>query len=340
MKLSVVIKSKDEADRLRLTLASLARQSMPADVVVVDDGSRDHTQAVIAEAGRDMPLRTLRHDRPMGRCVTANAGARIADGDIVIFLDGDTLAGPGFVAAHAEAHARTAMLCGRGETYHLRQTRALLDPETASPMPGHEARLARLPPAEREALKVTRRQIAEDFDAIDRRAVPGIYPGAGPRALYDMEVSALREHPECGVLWAAASGSNFSVGREAFLSCGGFDEALDINAHRELALRLCLNGGRIGFVDGARSYHLTHRSGWRDPLTEVSGWETVFYRRHPIKAVKLLAVLWASLSDASPIPREARFTTLRDMERAALGESDVDYDAVRRLIPGLASIPA
>jgi glycosyltransferase involved in cell wall biosynthesis len=203
MNLAVVVRSKDEADRLRLTLASLARQSLPANVVVVDDGSRDHTQTVITEAARDMPLRSVRHDRPLGRCAASNAGAWIADCDVLIFLDGDTLAGPGFVAAHAEAHARTAMLCGRGETHHLRQTRALLDPETASPKPGQEARLARLPPAEREALKVTRRQIAEDFAAIDHRAVPGIYPGAGPRALYDMEVAALREHPDCGVLWAA-----------------------------------------------------------------------------------------------------------------------------------------
>jgi hypothetical protein len=93
----------------------------------------------------------------------------------------------------------------------------------------------------------------------------------------------------------------------------------------------------MGLVAGARTYHMTHRSGWRDPLVE-SDWEAVFYRRHPIAAVKLLSVLWASLADASPVPPEARITSLPELARAARGETGVDYDAVRRLIPGLASL--
>ena len=47
---SVIIRSKDEADRLRLTLTSLACQSEPPEVVVVNDGSSDHTRDVIAKA--------------------------------------------------------------------------------------------------------------------------------------------------------------------------------------------------------------------------------------------------------------------------------------------------
>ena len=126
----------------------------------------------------------------------------------------------------------------------------------------------------------------------------------------------------------------FLSGEKRFLQSGGFDERLDNNEHRELALRLCQTGGRMGFIAGARTYHLTHRSGWRNPLVET-GWESVFYERHPITAVKLLAVLWASLSDKSPIPKHARITSLPELERAARGETNVDYDSIRRLIPGL-----
>jgi glycosyltransferase involved in cell wall biosynthesis len=43
LSLSVVIRSRDEADRLRLTLTSLGRQTVEVEVVVVDDGSTDHT---------------------------------------------------------------------------------------------------------------------------------------------------------------------------------------------------------------------------------------------------------------------------------------------------------
>jgi GT2 family glycosyltransferase len=339
MSISVVIRSKDEAGRLKLTLASLARQSAAAEVVVVDDGSRDETPGVIEEARRAMALTVVRHETPRGRAAAANAGARAATGHVLLFLDGDTMAGPDFVAAHAAAHERDERLCGRGETFHLRQTRLLLDPETATPQPDQAERLARLPMAEREAMKVTRRQIADDFGAIERRASPGVYPGAAPRALYELEIAALRDHPECSALWVAASGSNQSVRRDVFLAQGGFDETLGhIVEHRELPLRLCQAGWHMGFVTGARSYHLIHRSGWAgvDPLQQQQ-WEEDLYRRHPLPVVKLLVVLWASLACPSPVPPEARILSLPALERAARGETGIDYEAIRGKIPGFAS---
>jgi hypothetical protein len=140
------------------------------------------------------------------------------------------------------------------------------------------------------------------------------------------------------VLWAAASGSNQSVSRTAFLDAGGFDERLDINEHRELALRLCTAGARMAAVDGAFCYHLTHRSGWRDPLSETR-WEQVFYAAHPILAVKLLAVFWAGLAPSRDLPPEARIDSLPALEAAARGGTGVDYDAVRRGL-GLPALPA
>jgi GT2 family glycosyltransferase len=339
MTITVVIRSKDEADRLRLTLTSLACQAASAEIIVVDDGSSDRTPQVIAQARRTMSLTAIRHDQPRGRAAAANAGARAASRDILVFLDGDTLAGPGFVAAHEAAHARNRTLCGRGETYHIRQTRLLLDPEAGTPQPGQAERLARLPAAERAAMKVTRQQIAEDFAAIDRRASPGVYPGAGPRALYELEIAALRDHPDCTVLWMAASGSNLSVRRDAFLAHGGFDETLGhIIDHREMPLRLCQSGCRMGFVPGARSYHLIHRSGWTgaDPLQHPQ-WDANLYRRHRLPEVRLLVVLWASLADPSPVPPAARILSLPALELAARGETGIDYEAVRRAIPGFAA---
>jgi hypothetical protein len=182
---------------------------------------------------------------------------------------------------------------------------------------------------------VTLAQVLHDFASIERRATPGIYPGSAPRRLCELEMTALREHPDCSVLWAAASGCNWSVDRLAFLDAGGFDESLDINEHRELALRLCQRGARMVAVDGACSYHLTHRSGWRDPLQDTR-WESAFYAVHPLPVVKLLAVFWASLSPGYAIPAEARITSLPALEEAASRYgSGIDYDAIRRSIPSL-----
>jgi hypothetical protein len=141
-------------------------------------------------------------------------------------------------------------------------------------------------------------------------------------------MEALSDHPDCPVLWAAASGSNQSVARSAFLQAGGFDEELTINEHRELALRL-VQAGLAMVPVGARSYHLTHRSGWRDPLVDTA-WERVFYRRHPSAAVALLAVFWASLGDQVPFPQNARIASLPALAAAAARCGDVrGIDAVR-----------
>ena len=317
MKISVVIRSHNEAPRLRVVLASLEDQPGLDEVVVVDDGSFDDTAKVIAEASRRLPLRGLHHVTAAGRSVAANAGAQAASGDIVIFLDGDMIAGPGLIAAHRARHAEEddALIC-RGSNWHLRCTRTLLDPENGIPFPAHAERHASLSETERNAMRVTSWQVRTAFDAIAVRAQKGIYPGFSPGLLHDSEMQALSETPECPVLWAAASGSNQSVRRADFLAIGGFDACIDINEHRELARRLVLAGARMAAVPAARVYHLVHRSGWRDPMIE-SGWEERFWNRHPAPEVALLPIFWASLSSHPSIPAEKRIVSLSQLAEVA-----------------------
>lgn len=317
MRASVIVRSKDEAPRLRLTLASLAAQTEPAEVVIVNDGSSDQTDSVLDAVANEMPIVVIKHDQPKGRSSAANAGANRASGEVLIFLDGDTLAAPDWVARHMAIHRSRPNVVARGETFHLRCTRFLADPETGSPMPGEEARIERLSEAEVGRMRVTKADVLTNFPSVHARGQPGIYPGAGPRALYELEIQALRDDPQCSVLWAAASGSNQSVCAEAFRKIGGFDSDLTINEHRELALRLCQAGAVMAPADAALTYHMTHRSGWRDPLVDLD-WEHHFYRAHPIAEVALLAVLWGSLSEPSPIPARARIRTLAELASAAL----------------------
>jgi len=125
------------------------------------------------------------------------------------------------------------------------------------------------------------------------------------------------------------------------VATGGFDEIIDNNEHRELALRLLRAGAKMVPVESARSYHMTHRTGWRDPLLDPA-WERRFFALHPCLAVKLLSVFWASLAANSRIPREAQIRSLPDLDRASRGGNGVDYDAVRRmaLLPDLTEIAA
>jgi GT2 family glycosyltransferase len=101
---TVVIATRDRANFLRACLDALAAQSASGrfDVVVVDNGSSDATPAVIAAAA---PLTRGVFVAEPNRGKARNAGIAAAQGRIIIFCDDDTVAPPGFVAAHLSAHA-------------------------------------------------------------------------------------------------------------------------------------------------------------------------------------------------------------------------------------------
>jgi tetratricopeptide (TPR) repeat protein len=73
---------------------------MRAEVVVVDDGSSDETPRVVEAflAGRE-GWRSLRRSAPTSPAAARNAGAALARGDALFFLDGDDLFLPNHLAA-------------------------------------------------------------------------------------------------------------------------------------------------------------------------------------------------------------------------------------------------
>ena len=106
--LSVIIPTHNRKDMLRDTLNSLARQTYPNDyfeVIVIDDGSSDGTQAIV---GEHFPF-TLRYFRQSNQGATAarNLGARQSQADILVFLDDDILLEPGYLAYLIREHGRS-----------------------------------------------------------------------------------------------------------------------------------------------------------------------------------------------------------------------------------------
>jgi len=84
-KLSIVIPTLDEAAGIVAQLQLLQPlRARGHEVIVVDGGSRDGT------AGLARPLADRVLDAPRGRAVQMNAGARLATGDILLFLHADT----------------------------------------------------------------------------------------------------------------------------------------------------------------------------------------------------------------------------------------------------------
>jgi rSAM/selenodomain-associated transferase 2 len=85
--LAIIIPTLNEEGQLAATLAALPGD---VEVVVVDGGSRDATQAIAVESGARLLV-----SEP-GRARQMNMGGRQASADILLFLHADTLLPPGF----------------------------------------------------------------------------------------------------------------------------------------------------------------------------------------------------------------------------------------------------
>jgi len=312
VKISVIIISKDEQPRLRLSLLALARQTIDwgrdAEIILVDDNSRVPIGAETIPADGPQP-RLVRNDPGKGRSASRNAGAQLARGRRLLFLDGDVLMSPRAVELHA---ALADDELGRGEQRHLRGTRFFKDPRSGEPWPGKEERVRSM--GNLAPHMVTEEMVSTlPYERLLERSEVAIYPGASPRKLYDLEMGSLRAGSVPLANWMAASGHNFSIPTRTFIAAGGFPLDISINEHRELALRLCRDGARVVPVDGAVSLHLTHREGYRDPMKGEDDWEQAFARRHPYE-LQLMMRFWRTLGADPTLAEAERLPTLESVD--------------------------
>jgi len=111
--LSVVVPTRDTRTLTLRCLATLVPQFPPdAEVIVVDDDSRDDTVAALAAT--HSAARVVRLAPARGFTVAANAGLAVATGELLWLLNSDTEVKPGAVAALRAAFGRTARLGAAG----------------------------------------------------------------------------------------------------------------------------------------------------------------------------------------------------------------------------------
>jgi glycosyltransferase involved in cell wall biosynthesis len=84
--------------------SALAQIPAPHEVLVVDDGSKDNTRAVVEAYGAPVRYVPLGHG---GVSAARNAGAALVSGDFVVFLDADDLLEPGYFSACHAALSRS-----------------------------------------------------------------------------------------------------------------------------------------------------------------------------------------------------------------------------------------
>ncbi len=101
LKVTVAIPTYNRADYLRQTLAGLVAQQFPRhhyEILVIDNNSRDHTAAVVAEFAAAQPAPRLIREEKQGLDHARNRALTEARGEIIVFGDDDILVQPDWLA--------------------------------------------------------------------------------------------------------------------------------------------------------------------------------------------------------------------------------------------------
>ena len=139
---SVVVCHYDQPAQLARTLAALGRQTLrPHEIVIADDGSREPPEPRPlhpSDPAGPIPVRVVTQpDLGFRAAAARNLGARHATGEVLVFLDADTVPEPGFL----EALTRTVARCPDALAVGRRRHADL----SAMPLDGDPAAAPRLP---------------------------------------------------------------------------------------------------------------------------------------------------------------------------------------------------
>jgi 4,4'-diaponeurosporenoate glycosyltransferase len=126
---SVIVPARNEAASLPGLLGSLRAQTTPPrEVIVVDDHSSDATSRIAAEGGATVLASAPLPAGWLGKPWACAQGAAAATGDILVFLDADTVAGPECIGRLAAAVSR---VCGLVSVAPYHQTERLHESASA-----------------------------------------------------------------------------------------------------------------------------------------------------------------------------------------------------------------
>lgn len=120
--LSVVVPVYNEAENVALLVSEIHEglQSLPYEMIFVDDASQDATREKLVELMTDFPsLRAISHQRNAGQSRAIRTGIKAAQSPIIATLDGDGQNDPADIAAlykrlnEADPSQNLAMIGGR-----------------------------------------------------------------------------------------------------------------------------------------------------------------------------------------------------------------------------------
>ena len=118
MLLSIIVPAFNEETNIRATLASLQRsqlqnKDLQSEIIVVDNESTDSTSDIARALGVNV-IRESQHSIARAR----NAGARVSGGEVLVFVDADTIVPDNLLSRIADVMLDKTCLGGAVDVHH------------------------------------------------------------------------------------------------------------------------------------------------------------------------------------------------------------------------------
>jgi glycosyltransferase involved in cell wall biosynthesis len=241
MKTSFIVLTYNRTDALLAVLESLAKQcNAHQEVIIADDGSRtsEVTKLFNECPAFPCPVKHVWHpDTGFTAATARNLGAHHASGDYLVFIDGDCIPNPSFVAAHARLAEAGYFVNGSRVLLSERLTREVLE---------------RKLDLTRQSLGFwIRKRLSGDSNKM-------LHVLGWPWRLFRVQQ---------GFRWKGIRSCNLGLWKTDFVAVDGFDESFKGWGHEDadLVLRLCHSRvqRKNGFL-ATEVFHLWHRGNQRD----------------------------------------------------------------------------
>jgi glycosyltransferase involved in cell wall biosynthesis len=259
--ISIVIPTYNRAALLDCTLSSVKNQNLSPEhyeVIVVDDGSSDHTAEIVEQYKGSMNLTYLFQEDLGYRAASArNLGIRNAAGKIILFIDSGLILHPECVKAHLDSHRENARKVG--VIGYVLGIEEIFDPE--------EILLKQIDLYQPEVTIDTLLKRGEYLDIREQ-----VYQSCNDR------IADLRAP------WAVFWTGNVSIDKEEIERAGLFDTNYDRRwGVEDLDLGYRLHENRIPFILNrkASSVHCPHYSNTQEKLEQEHENKRYFHHKFP-----------------------------------------------------------
>ncbi|MCS6765929.1 MAG: glycosyltransferase family 2 protein [Candidatus Protistobacter heckmanni] len=243
MRISVIVTTYNRPDALALVLDGLLDQTDPDyEIIVADDGSGAPTKEVVQtrQARSRVPLlHVWQPDEGFRAAAVRNLGVLAASGDYIVFLDGDCIPRPGFVANHRRLAEAGYLVSG---------SRVLLDKDLSAELAAH----------------------AQAAPAPQRWPLwRWLWLRLSGRSNKFFPLIGLPDHPwrrHKSVRWRRIKSCNLAVWKSDLIKVNGFDEVFVGWGHEDADLVLRLANAGLGRKSGAFAtevLHLWHKENGR-----------------------------------------------------------------------------